>query len=222
MPRREQYVPKHRGPVADRPLQRGLRRSVVSTGIAVVATGIAVSSGAALNGRGSGDPASASMASAKIARDGDSVTGAGRPPVDLGDRTRAASRSDRRTAVDPVKERALNQDSGGQVTESEDLTTRDPRTIAREMLADFGFSGDQFSCLNALYMSESGWDVHADNPGSSAYGIPQALPGSKMASAGPDWADNPATQIRWGLGYIRDSYGSPCAAWSHSQSNNWY
>ncbi|MEZ5098039.1 MAG: hypothetical protein R2731_19335 [Nocardioides sp.] len=71
-------------------------------------------------------------------------------------------------------------------------------------------------------MSESGWRVNADNPYSSAYGIPQALPGSKMASAGPDWATNPVTQIRWGLGYIRDRYGSPCGAWSFKRSHNWY
>jgi hypothetical protein len=124
--------------------------------------------------------------------------------------------------VDPVKKRALDQNSGGQVTETEDLTTQDPRKIARALLPEFGFSSDQFSCLDSLYISESDWDVHADNPTSSAYGIPQALPGSKMASAGPDWADNAATQIRWGLGYIRSSYGTPCGAWSFKQSHNWY
>jgi hypothetical protein len=90
------------------------------------------------------------------------------------------------------------------------------------MLPQFGFSADQFSCLDSLWTKESGWNAHADNPSSSAYGIPQALPGSKMASAGADWATNPATQIKWGLGYIRDSYGSPCAAWGHSQAYNWY
>jgi len=90
------------------------------------------------------------------------------------------------------------------------------------MLASYGFGQDQFSCLDSLYTKESGWNVHADNPTSSAYGIPQSLPGSKMASAGSDWADNPATQIKWGLGYIKDRYGSPCAAWGHSVSNNWY
>ena len=62
----------------------------------------------------------------------------------------------------------------------------------------------------------------AANPGSGAFGIPQALPGSRMASAGPDWQTNPATQITWGLGYIRDTYGSPCAAWSHEQAAGWY
>jgi hypothetical protein len=226
VPRRDQYVPKHRGPVAEPALKKGVRASVVFSGVAVVATGIAVSSGIAFNGGGSGDVASASLASSKVTRTAghDRAAGraAGRAAVDLGDRTRAASRSDRRTGVDPVKKRALDQASGGQVTQTEDLTTQDPRTIARAMLSDFGFAGDQFSCLDALYVSESGWDVHADNPTSSAYGIPQALPGSKMASAGPDWAENPATQIRWGLGYIKSSYGTPCSAWAFKQGHQWY
>ena len=134
----------------------------------------------------------------------------------------ALSRSDRRTAVDPVKASSLDQDSGGQGSRTADLTRRDPRRLARHLLADFGFARTQFGCLNALYVSESGWDVHADNPTSSAYGIPQALPGAKMAAAGPDWAENPATQIRWGLGYIKRSYGSPCGAWSFKRANGWY
>jgi hypothetical protein len=97
----------------------------------------------------------------------------------------------------------------------------DPRAIAQGMLASFGWGQDQFGCLNALWNRESGWRVNAGNP-SGAYGIPQALPGSKMASAGADWATNPATQIRWGFGYIAGRYGSPCGAWAHSQSTGWY
>ncbi len=108
------------------------------------------------------------------------------------------------------------------VSRSQRRVVSDPRSIARSMLPDFGFSADQFGCLDALWTKESGWDPSASNPSSSAYGIPQALPGSKMASAGADWATNPATQIRWGLGYIVDSYGSPCSAWAHSQANGWY
>lgn len=80
----------------------------------------------------------------------------------------------------------------------------------------------QFRCLDALWMRESGWRWSAQNPSSGAYGIPQALPGSKMASAGSDWRTNPITQIRWGLGYIGSRYGTPCAAWAHSQANGWY
>ena len=69
---------------------------------------------------------------------------------------------------------------------------------------------------------ESGWNVYASNPTSGAYGIPQALPGSKMASAGADWQTDAATQIRWGLGYIQSTYGSPCGAWAHEQADGWY
>ncbi len=97
----------------------------------------------------------------------------------------------------------------------------DPRSIAQGLLAARGWSS-QFSCLDRLWTKESGWNLHADNPSSSAYGIPQALPGSKMASAGADWQTSARTQITWGLSYIASSYGSPCAAWSHSQSSNWY
>lgn len=98
----------------------------------------------------------------------------------------------------------------------------DPKAAARSLLGDYGWGADQFSCLDSLWTKESGWKHTADNPTSSAYGIPQALPGSKMASAGSDWETNPVTQITWGLGYIADVYGSPCAAWSHSQAVNWY
>ncbi|MEP6464132.1 MAG: hypothetical protein ABJC62_12115 [Frankiaceae bacterium] len=96
-----------------------------------------------------------------------------------------------------------------------------PRDIAKALLAQRGWSG-QYSCLNSLWTKESNWRVNADNPGSSAYGIPQALPGAKMRSAGADWRTNPATQISWGLRYIAGRYGTPCAAWSHSRSYNWY
>jgi hypothetical protein len=94
--------------------------------------------------------------------------------------------------------------------------------IAEQMLSQFGWSSGQFSCLQPLWQQESGWNAAAENPTSGAYGIPQALPGSKMASAGSDWASNPATQIRWGLTYIQGSYGSPCGAWSHEESDGWY
>jgi hypothetical protein len=99
---------------------------------------------------------------------------------------------------------------------------RDPRGLAKIMVADRGWSSEQFSCLDSLWTKESNWRWNADNPSSSAYGIPQALPGSKMSSAGSDWETNPATQIEWGLGYIEGRYGDPCSAWAHSQSNNWY
>jgi hypothetical protein len=97
-----------------------------------------------------------------------------------------------------------------------------PRQIAQAMLGSFGWSSSQFSCLDPLWEHESRWSVTAANPGSGAFGIPQALPGPRMASAGPDWQTSAATQITWGLRYIRDTYGSPCAAWSHAQATGWY
>ena len=96
------------------------------------------------------------------------------------------------------------------------------RWIAKRMLASFGWSTSQFSCLEPLWAGESGWNVTASNPSTGAYGIPQALPASKMASTGPDWRTSAVTQIRWGLTYIKGTYGSPCAAWSHAQADGWY
>ena len=89
------------------------------------------------------------------------------------------------------------------------------------VINSYGWTENDFSCLVSLWNAESGWSVTAGNS-SGAYGIPQALPGSKMASEGSDWATNGQTQIRWGLNYIRSTYGSPAAAWAHFQSVNWY
>ncbi|ANJ27291.1 hypothetical protein [Agromyces aureus] len=97
------------------------------------------------------------------------------------------------------------------------------RATARSLAASmYGWGDDQFQCLNKLWTKESQWSYTAYNGSSGATGIPQSLPGSKMATAGADWETNAATQIKWGLGYIAGSYGSPCSAWSHSQSVDWY
>jgi len=98
----------------------------------------------------------------------------------------------------------------------------DPRAVGRLLVADRGWGEEQFGCLDSLWAKESGWRWNADNPSSDAYGIPQSLPGSKMASFGSDWATNPVTQIKWGLQYIESRYGTPCSAWGKSQSSNWY
>lgn len=96
------------------------------------------------------------------------------------------------------------------------------QALGKEMAAARGWGDDQFACLVSLWNKESGWRVNAENRSSGAYGIPQALPGSKMATAGADWQTNPATQISWGLGYIAARYGDPCGAWAHSQAKGWY
>jgi hypothetical protein len=116
----------------------------------------------------------------------------------------------------PPKPKPSTPSAGDPVPASE------AQRIARSLLPSYGWSpSSQFGCLVNLWNRESGWNVHAANS-SGAYGIPQAKPGSKMASAGPDWQNNATTQIKWGLGYIKDRYGTPCGAWSHSQSLGWY
>jgi hypothetical protein len=96
------------------------------------------------------------------------------------------------------------------------------QSIAYNIMASFDFDPKTyFGCLQDIWNRESGWRYDAENP-SGAYGIPQALPGSKMASAGADWQTNPATQIKWGLGYIKAIYGNPCKAWGFEEANGYY
>jgi len=97
-----------------------------------------------------------------------------------------------------------------------------PQQIARKMLRSFGWTWRQFKYLNLLWEAESSWNVSAENPSTGAFGIPQAVPGSKMSAAGPDWQTDAATQIRWGLGYISAAYGSPRSAWEHEVTYGWY
>ena len=97
--------------------------------------------------------------------------------------------------------------------------------LANSMAASgYGWTGSETTCLDELWTRENaGWDPTQWNlSGSGAYGIPQSLPASKMAGAGADYMTNPATQIRWGLGYVRDTYGTPCGAWAHEEGSGWY
>ena len=207
-------TPRHR---AER--TGGKRRTPLVPALALLGAGIAVTTGV-----GAAQPESSPQLGAQLtAATAKTDITAARAQLDAGRDVRA-SRSDERPPVDRTKVTRLSQEtkSGGQETRTQDLTSQDPKSVARSLMPQFGFGADQFSCLESLWDRESGWNVHAANPSSSAYGIPQALPGSKMASAGPDWADNPATQIKWGLGYIAARYGSPCGAWGHSESYGWY
>jgi hypothetical protein len=92
------------------------------------------------------------------------------------------------------------------------------RSMAKSMIGDEA----QFQCFSNIVSHESGWNPSATNASSGAYGLVQALPGSKMASAGADWRTNPQTQIKWGLDYMKSRYGSPCGAWAFWQNNSWY
>jgi hypothetical protein len=130
-----------------------------------------------------------------------------------------------RAAAERAAARRAAQQAAARRAATEPAVTRvpsgTPQRIAELMLVQFGWAG-QFSCLSALWSQESSWNVYAENPTSGAYGIPQALPAAKMASAGADWHSDAATQIGWGLGYIRAAYGSPCAAWAHEEAAGWY
>jgi len=96
------------------------------------------------------------------------------------------------------------------------------QSIARNLMPNYGFGSSQYGCLLNLWNYESGWRMNARNPSSGAYGIPQALPPTKMASAGADWRTNATTQIKWGLSYIKSRYGTPCGAWAHERAHSWY
>jgi hypothetical protein len=210
--------------------RKHLHRSAAFTAVAATATVIALSSGIVLH-----DDAPATTTVAGSVTAGGSAAGAGSGPsrpapsevgtprdaVAVASRSNRVSRSERRTAQDLKKKVALSQESGGQVTHTEALPAPDPRKVARAMLPQFGFSPSQFGCLDALYVSESGWDPHADNPTSTAYGIPQALIGTARRLPA-DYRTNPVSQVRWGLWYIKNSYGTPCSAWAFKRSHGWY
>lgn len=100
--------------------------------------------------------------------------------------------------------------------------TRVDTTFARNYAQSLVTDPVQFECLTLLWNAESGWNHRAQNRSSGAYGIPQALPGHKMKSAGSDWQTNPETQINWGLSYISQRYGQPCDAWNHFKRKRWY
>ncbi|MFY9866918.1 MAG: lytic transglycosylase domain-containing protein [Trebonia sp.] len=137
----------------------------------------------------------------------------------------AAKAAAAKAAAQQAAQQQATQQQAAQQTTAQPATSApsgSPQQIAEQMLSQFGWSSSQFSCLQPLWALESGWNIYASNPSSGAYGIPQALPGSKMASAGPDWQGDAATQIRWGLTYIQGTYGSPCAAWSHEEADGWY
>lgn len=210
------YAPKHRG-APRKPVRTGVRNVTIMSGVAVAATGIAVASGVVSSGSLTTDGAAVALSAGHTT---ERLT-----PAELAARERtqvSRSSGDRVAAAEQLKAHNLDDTTGRAVTHTEDLSHADPRTLAQALMPQFGFSPTEFSCLDALWNSESGWNLHADNPTSDAYGIPQALPGTKMATAGPDWANNAETQIKWGLGYIRSSYGTPCAAWAFKQGHGWY
>ena len=211
------YAPKHRAAPRRRArtAPRLVRGAVVMSGLAVAATGMTVSGGL--------------LSATPVDADGDLVAQQAAAEIDpitaddLTERQEQVSRSDRRqpqSAGQTAKAAALRTDQGQAIARTESISDADPREIGRALLAEYGFADDQFSCLDSLYVSESNWRVTADNPTSSAYGIPQAL--TSMHDLPADYMTSAEAQIRWGLEYIQGSSGSPCNAWSFKQGHGWY
>jgi hypothetical protein len=220
----ESYVPKHRNAPPKRVragAKNGAKNAVLFSGAAMFATALSISAGVAAEGQPSANtPVNLTAGKSRLTQ------------ADLAAREQSASRSsDRAAATSVLKTAELSTAKGVAFTRTAKVVTSVPsgpavnpsgaRAIAAGLMAQYGMSAADFGCLDELWSGESGWNVHASNP-SGAYGIPQALPGSKMASAGPDWQNNAETQIKWGLGYIKNRYGSACAAWSFKQGHGWY
>lgn len=136
----------------------------------------------------------------------------------------AQAAKDKAAAADKAAaDKAAAQASAADTKKLGSPTKAANKETARQLaLSLYGWGEDQFTCYDNIIMRESVWDQFADNPTSSAYGIPQALPGNRMASEGADWKTNPATQIKWGLKYVKERYGTPCQAWSFKKAKGWY
>ena len=223
MSKSDKYAPKHRAPGKHKAVRAPRRALRTGVALAAAVTGVSVTGGLA-----SSDPDVLAPAAADVATSAPSASptasleatpeASDTAALEQRSSRQVASRSARRT--DKTKATALAMSGGSAVTRSEKLSEGDPRDIARALLPAYGFSSDQFSCLDSLYVSESDWRVDADNPTSSAYGIPQAL--TQLHDLPADYMTSAESQIRWGLEYIQDTYGTPCSAWSFKQGNGWY
>ena len=199
-----------------------IRGTVVAATVGVVAATLTVGVVAwpAAGGSGSAEGTAAAVTRVDPLPSGASVTRSGKPAGHALQQLKERQRKQAARLAREARQRKARAARSASRTVDYDSN---PRGIAQAMMSErYGWGAGEFSCLSALWERESSWDVHASNATSGAYGIPQALPGGKMSAYGPDWESNPVTQIQWGLAYIRDSYGTPCGAWSAFQSKGWY
>ncbi len=193
---------------------RSLSLAVAGSAVALAAVASGAAAGSAV---GTGPSAASTAAGASQAT---AVGPAGAARAAVASPVRAAGAADLAGPAGQVTLVAATQPV--QTARAAAAAATKARRIARKMLHHFHWWRPQFKPLNKLWTLESGWNRYASNPYSGAYGIPQALPGSKMASAGPNWTSSARTQIRWGLGYIKAVYGSPRKAWRHERAYGWY
>lgn len=145
-----------------------------------------------------------------------------RERLDAAEAERAAAQAAAEAAAEAAAKKEREAEAAAAALAAANTVEGAKATAASVAASDYGWGGDQFACLDSLWTKESGWNYQAYNASSGATGIPQALPGSKMATVGDDWQSNATTQIRWGLQYIAAAYGTPCSAWGHSQATDWY
>jgi hypothetical protein len=193
---------------------------------------IAMASGAAASRVSAGSPTTSALAMTNVA------TSKGTKPAKTDARKSAktdakstakstakttAKRTKSTTSASTTKAASATPTASTAATSSRTATSdSSPQQIAQSMLSGYGWDGGQWTYLYQLWEKESGWSVTATNPGSGAYGIAQANPASQMDSVGSDWQTDATTQIKWGLEYIKDRYGSPAAAWAHETADGWY
>lgn len=229
--------PRHRA--IKEPAQRIPRRGPSPRTLAIAAVSGVLLTGGAVGVQtvveGSADRAAASSATtaegdAPLATDRADTASRGdqRPPIDasaaadLFEKAAAKKAAADRAAEEKAKAAQKKAEAEEKAAAALEAARANPRGVAQQMVADRGWDASQFSCLDALWSGESGWNYKATNPSSGAYGIPQSLPASKMAAAGDDWESNPTTQITWGLDYIKAAYGTPCSAQSFKSGNGFY
>ncbi len=213
-------------------------RPVVTTGIAAAVLAGGVGAATLTGGAASAEPltfavdtltSSASTQELQIEQADDARLAADRAAGNT-QKSAVAAKADaaeKAKAAALAKERKAEAEKAARAAERKEIIAnaqQDPKAAARIIMPEYGFGEGQWGCLNQLWIGESDWNYKAENSSSGAYGIPQSLPGDKMATMGGDWRTNPVTQIRWGLDYIKKSYGTPCNAldfWN-SRYPHWY
>ncbi|WP_157622457.1 hypothetical protein [Nostocoides sp. Soil756] len=238
------YTPRH-APRHAAPRRSGGRRALALVGRPVVSTGLvaaAVMGGMALlpvaDDAANADPltlaideatTTTSLEESRTATEDDVRVAAARSATNEQRAVIAAKAAavERARAAALAKQREQQAERAARAAERTRIFSNaqdDPKAAAQILLPEYGFSQGQWPCLEQLWTGESDWRWWVSNSSSGAYGIPQSLPASKMATVGDDWRTNPVTQIRWGLDYIKRSYGTPCNALNmwNSRSPHWY
>lgn len=229
------HAPRHAKPATG--AMATLRRPAVGTSLAVAVAAAGAAGVSAQNSAGAepvafvlaGDVVAEADAQNQTATDDESRISAARAGVNaqLALQQGKAAEQARLRAVAVAEARKAAAAKAAREAKRKALVAnaqKDPKAAAKTLLPEYGWGEDQWQCLDKLWEGESNWRHTAENPTSGAYGIPQSLPANKMATVADDYRTNPVTQIKWGMGYIKDVYGTPCKAWGswNARSPHWY